>query len=418
MKNIWIINHYAELPRNGVMTRHYNFAKQLVKEGYNVTVFTSSAIHNSNYNSINDASKYKIEEVEGAKFVHIKTINYIGNRIGRIRNILQFYFGMMKKGCKIKELERPNAIIGSSAHPLSAIAAIQLSKRYKCQSIVEIRDLWPESLVAYGIISEKNPLLRLLYEGEKWIYKNADKIVFTMEGGRDYITEHGWDIEQGGSININKVHHINNGVDLEVFNYNKEHYQFDDEDLDNSNTFKIVYAGSIRKVNKLSILIEVAKELEKENILFLIWGDGDEKEVLANRCKNECINNIIFKGHVDKKYIPSILSRADINLIHGGYTSIMEYGMSANKMFEYIAAQKPILSDLKTNYDIIKKYKLGLVIENQNYKDICNGILELRNNSEENIAIINKNLIRALKEFTFEELTNKLINLLNMEGEN
>lgn len=244
--------------------------------------------------------------------------------------------------CKISRFfEKPDIIIGSSAHPLAALAELKLAKKYKCQAIIEVRDLWPESFVAYGIMKKNNPILKLLYEGEKWIYKNADKIIFTMEGGRDYIIDKKWDTEHGGPIDINKVYHLNNGVDLDEFNYNKEHYILNDKDLNDKNTFKVIYTGSIRRVNNLNIILEAAKLIKEPDIKFLVWGEGDERVKLQQQCQEEKITNLVFKGYVDKKYIPFVLSCADVNLLHCELTPIMRFGMSLNKLFDYFAAKKP-----------------------------------------------------------------------------
>lgn len=92
-----------------------------------------------------------------------------------------------------KYFEKPDVIIGSSAHPLCAVLAIKLAKKYGAKSTVEIRDLWPESIVAMGIAKASNPIIRMLYIFERKIYERADAVIFTFEGGYDYIKMKGWD---------------------------------------------------------------------------------------------------------------------------------------------------------------------------------------------------------------------------------
>ena len=79
----------------------------------------------------------------------------------------------------------------------------------------------------------------MLYILEKWIYKSADSIIFSMEGGKDYIIEKGWDAGHGGPVDLKKVYHINNGVDSELFDYNKNHYVIEDKDLCNSDVLRL-----------------------------------------------------------------------------------------------------------------------------------------------------------------------------------
>lgn len=404
---IWLINQYNMPPEYGHLNRHFNFGKYMKRLGHEPTVFVGSFLHNTKIQMIEDNSVIRRYENSEYPYYFIKTCDYSSSKLKRIYAMYEFYRNLLKS---VKLFDKPDVILGSSAHPLAAVAAIKLAKKYGCQSIVEVRDLWPESFVAYGIISKKNPLLKLLYSGEKWIYRNADKLVFTMEGGKDYIIEQSWDADQGGPIDINKVYHINNGVDLEVFNYNKENYQFEDKDISDSEVIKIIYTGSIRKVNNLNILLDTAKIIKRNDVKFLVYGDGDERKNLEERCKTENINNVIFKGKIDKKYIPFILSKADINFMHGGHSPIMRYGMSANKLFDYIASKKIIVSDMKSNYDIILSYGIGEVASEAKPEIIAEIITEVIDELYYNRTI--EKFEQACFDYDFKNLTQKLINVI------
>ena len=236
-----------------------------------------------------------------------------------------------------------------------------------------------------------------------------------MEGGKDYIIEKGWDKDSGGPIDINKVYHINNGVDLEAFDYNKKHYILEDKDLADDKTFKVVYTGSIRKANNLDLVINTVKHVQKKynsKIKFLIWGEGSEKANLENKCRVENITNVIFKGKVDKKYIPYVVSRSNLNLLNYSYHKIWEYGGSQNKKFEYFAAGKPILSTIKMGYDIIEKYGAGISLENQHIESIGNSIIKILEMPADEYKSLCANARRAAKDYDFKLLTGKLINLL------
>lgn len=403
-------------PEYGHLNRHFNFGKYLKRMGHEPSVFVGSFLHNTKIQMIYDNSSIKKYENIEYPYYFIKTCDYSSSKLKRIYAMYEFYKNLLEA---VRSFDKPDAVLGSSAHPLAAIAAIRLGKKYGCQSIVEVRDLWPESLVAYGIIKKGNPLLRLLYKGEKWIYKNADKLVFTMEGGRDYIIEQGWNIEQGGPIDINKIHHINNGVDLEVFNYNKEHYQIEDEDLNNPNTFKVIYAGSIRLVNNVKSIVDAAFEIKKlgiNDIKFIIYGAGSDKVILEKYCTDNGIDNVIFKGFVDKRYIPYILSRSDLNIIHFEQSKIKGYGASLNKMFEYFASGKPTISDCEFNYDLILKYNAGVVVDGADAECLANEIINIKNKSIDDYTDMCNNSLIAAEDYDFKQLAIKLIDVF--EGEN
>ena len=137
-----------------------------------------------------------------------------------------------------------------------------MAKFWNIPCIVEIRDLWPESIVAYGILSENNVLSKLMYKGEKWIYQKADSIIMTWEGGYDYIKNKGW----FNKVNKDKIHHISNGVVLNSFYNNSENYKITDNDLNNKSLKTFVYTGSIRKVNNLELLVKAAKIIQEKII--------------------------------------------------------------------------------------------------------------------------------------------------------
>ena len=399
-------------PEYGHLNRHFNFGKYLKRMGHEPTVFVGSFLHNTKIQMIEDDSTIRKYENADYPYYFIKTCEYSSSKLKRIFAMYEFYKNLLTA---VKSFDKPDAILGSSAHPLAAVAAIKLARKFGCQSIVEVRDLWPESFVAYGIVSRKNPLLQLLYTGERWIYKNADKLVFTMEGGKDYIIEQGWNADQGGSIDINKVHHINNGVDLEVFNYNKENYQFEDEDLENSTTFKVIYAGSIRLVNNVKSIVDAAFEIKKlgvENIKFIIYGDGSDRAPLEQYCNENGIDNVVFKGFISKRYIPYILSKSDLNIIHFEQNKIKKYGASLNKMFEYFASGKPTLSDCEFGYDLINKYKCGVVIDNANAKRMAKEIIRINELDVAQYNVLCANASSAAEDYDFINLSNNLVEIL------
>lgn len=411
-KNVWLLNHYANLPERGASLRHYNFAKELVKRGYSVSIFASSAAHNSDYNAIEDKRLFLEEEMEGVHFVYVRTDSYKGNRMGRIRNIMQYCLRTPRAAkCIAGEQGEPDVIIGSSMHPFTLFMGRRMSKRYKCTYIEEIRDLWPESLIAY-VPDFNRFVMAALYKAEKYIYKRADRIIFTMAGGKDYIKDKGWQDE----IHADKLHHINNGVDLEAFYINRERFQIDDADLADDKSFKVVYTGSVRAVNNLGVLVETAARLEalgKTDIKILIWGEGNELSGLVEEASRRGLMNIIFKGYVKKEYIPYIVSMANINIIHQAQeTRLYKYGSSQNKKFDYLAAGKPVLCTVKSNYDIIVEGKAGISLEVQNPETICGAILRFYNMSSAEYGEYCKNATALAGEYDFKKLSDILVDII------
>lgn len=246
--NIWIINHHAIPPRYGNLVRHYYFSKYFSKLGHKVRIITSSQIHNSNINLIENNELYLEKSIDDVHYTFVRTCRYKGNGIKRIYSMVQFSHNVMKTCQKLLESgDIPDLIYASSPEIFSAFYSVRFAKQHDIPKIVEIRDLWPESIVSFTKFSNKNIIIKMLYQLEKWIYKNSDEIVFTMEGGKQYILDKGWEKE----VDLGKIYNINNGVDLTLYNKNRLAYKLDDPDLSNNNTIKIIYAGSIRTANNI-----------------------------------------------------------------------------------------------------------------------------------------------------------------------
>lgn len=402
MKNIWILNHYAILGEG----RHYKFALNLIKRGYNVKLFASSAIHNTNTNKINDSRKYIIEKEKGVPCIYIKSSDYTGNGKSRIKNMLDYSIGLMSVTKKFDD-KKPDVIYASSVHPLTWLSGYCLAKRYKSKFIVETRDLWPETLIDMGRINKKSISAKLLYKFEKFIYKKADKLIFTFPGGKDYVKSIG--------IDSSKVRYINNGIDIEEFNFNKKNEIYIDADLDDASTFKVLYTGSMGQANELSYLLKAAKEISDRKIMdikIILFGDGYHREELEKYVINNKLNNVIFKGKVDRHYIPNILSKSNLNVFTGKNICLYKYGLSLNKMFEYFGSGRPTLSNINCGYDIIEEYKCGITVKSGTIDDLVKGILKFYDMSSEQYNVYCKNALKAAENFDFKILTDKLESII------
>ena len=211
-------------------------------------------------------------------------------------------------------------------------------------------------------------------------------------------------------------------MDLEEFDRNRETFRLDDPDLLDDETFKVVYTGSIRLVNNLGKIVEMAeymKEHGEDKIKFLLYGDGTEREELIKLCQEKGLDNIKFPGKVEKKYIPFILSRSDLNINHVKQTGIMRFGCSLNKQFDYFASGRPVLSDLTVSYDLIERYQAGITLPTQDTETLCKEVLRFAHMPKEEYEQICKNARTAAEHYDYRELTNHLLAILeNAVGQN
>ena len=408
---IWLINNYTMLPEHGPMTRQYYFAKELSAQGHEVTVFAGSHIHNSDIQLV-EGERWKIWQEQPFRWVYVHTLAYGKSRKKQVLSMFQFYRNTALAARHFRrQYGTPDVILGSSAHPLAALLAVRLGQKYHCKSIAEVRDLWPESIVVYGIAGPRNPAVIALRWLEKWIYKKADALVFTMEGAYDYILEQGWEKE----IPRSKVHYINNGVDLEQFDYNKEHFRVEDADLDDPDTFKVVYTGSVRPANNPELLIDCAEKLrDYPEIRFLIYGGGENLDTLRQICTEKGLTNCVFKGFIPKKNIPYVLSKSNLNLLNYDLRSILvyKYGSSQNKLFDYMASGQPILSNVSIAHSLIRKYHCGRDDTLPDAETYTKAVVAFYHMDEEQRHLMGANARRAAEDFDFKKLTDKLLNII------
>ena len=402
---IWLIDHYAVPPQYYPLARQTYFAKYLMEMGHEVTIFAASTVHNSDKNLITDGAPWREETVNGVHYVYIKCLDYQGSGLRRVYNICEFAW---KLPGVCKKFPRPDAIVATSMPPTSCAMGVHLGRKWGCKTVAEIADLWPESIVAYGIAGPKNPAVVALRWLEKWIYKKADTVVFTMEGAYDYIVEQGWE----NVVKKEKVRFINNGVDLEAFAYNCENYQIEDVDLADPQLFKVVYTGSIRRVNNLGLLLDAAKKINDPNVRFLIWGEGDELEALKQRVVDEKLVNVRFKGRVEKKYVPYIVSSADLNIMHGESQALFRFGISPNKLFDYLAAGKPILTDFWCKYNPAQIYGAGISVEETSASAVAEAVERVKSLPMETRQQLEANAKAAAEEYCFKRLTEKLLDAI------
>lgn len=407
--NIWILNHYAGSVEFGMEFRHYYFARELVSMGHDVTIIAGSYSHLRKKNP--EITKPLEDWHEGIRFVWVPTCEYQGNGLGRIKSMLDYYKNSIFAS---KKLGIPDIILSSSPHPQACLAGIKIAKKKKCKCISEIRDLWPEALVYYKGLSKKSPLVKVLEHYEHKIYKKSDSMIFTKPGDIDYLREKGWLKSVGGKVDDKKCFYINNGVDLKAFNEQKDTQIFDELKTASANTFAVTYVGTIREVNNVDMMLDAAKLLKNHtDIEFRIFGDGEELERLEKRKRDEAIDNVVFYGRIEKQFIPYVLSRSSVNILN--YSPTMynwTRGNSSNKLFEYMACGKPVISTVEMGYSPIKEYDCGKEIADCDGEKLAGIIEEMKNLPAGKLEKMGENAALAAQDFDYPELTKKLLSVL------
>lgn len=403
-KVIWFVNKDAA-PVD-VYATHLRTVKQaqyFQEEGYDIKLICSSFVHNKDINYVEKG--WFAEQVHNnVPFVFVKSLNYGTSNIKRILAYLLFALNVNRL-CRY--IGAPDIIIHTSRIPFDYPIYL-LSKRKQARYILDITDLWPLQFERLGILPTRSPILKWCYRIEKMLYNHAEHVVMSMEGGRQYIKDHKWDLDSGGPIDLNKIHYVNNGIDLDEFNIDMKEYIIPDCDLENDTLKKVICLGSIRKANDIEQLIDAAQCLmQYSNIKILIYGDGPNRSLLEKKCLQEGINNVAFKQKwIEPKYVPYVLSKASVNILN--YTrGLGRYGSSMNKMFMAIACGKPILCNIGMEYSLIRNNALGIDRNFDNSEDYAAAILDLLNMSDNDVHKLSKRSKSAAWYFDIPYLNKK-----------
>lgn len=409
-RKVWIVSFYTTSPQHDTHLRHQRFAQYLTLKGYDVTILCGSIMHGTEVELIQDGSPYKECTYDGKKYIHFRTVHYTSNGLKRMFAIFQFAWSVLRY---CRRFDKPDVVLHNLHVPFDLLIG-RVARKLKAAYIVEVWDLWPESFVSFGLVKPGNWLLKAAYRLERRAYQRASEVVFTMEGGADYIREKGWDALKRKPIDLKKVHYINNGVDLRKFEADKQAFVSNDPDLLDPTVKRIVYLGSIRLANGLKQLMDAAACLKsRSDVKFLIYGNGTEREALEEYVRTRDITNVVFKEKwVPLEQVPFILSCAYVNLLIYKPNDIERFGSSSGKLFQYLASGKPICSNSVSGYSPIASENLGIAGKFESDQAFAEALTTLIDLEEPQYRVLCERARKVAESYDYEVLTTRLERVL------
>lgn len=399
---IWIVNYYTGTPDNATNPRYLQFSRRFQEAGHNVITFNSSYRPAAPEELIKGDGLFEEHYYGVHRFVHVRTPRYEGNGLKRMYSIWAFAWRLFKH---CKEFDKPDVIL-HNIHPPFDYPIVWMAKKLKAKYIAEAWDLWPEDFITFGLVSRNNPALPFFYWVEKKFYYHADQLVFTFLGAFDYLKRKGWMKEQGGKIDSARLHYINNGIDLDEFDKNKVLLHREDADMNDPNLTKIVYLGSINQANNVKTLVDAAALfLDKPNYRFFIYGNGAYREELEQYVKDKQINNVVFKEHhITLDECAWVVNQATVNVMN--YEKNFGWmGVSSGKMFQYLAAGKPIVCNIDIAYDnVIEDNNLGVAHDIDTPEEFAEAIRKLAEQPKEEYDAMCERVREVAKRFDYKVL--------------
>lgn len=355
---------------NAPATRTYEHCLKWVKMGYKVTVITcfpnfpKGKVFEGYTNKL-----YQKENIDG--IIVIRVWSYITENNGFVKRIIDyisfcltsFLFGLFVK---------TDLIIATSPQFFTAISGSVLSFFKRTPWVIEVRDLWPDSIAAVGSMNKSSRPFKVLKKIEHCLYLSASKIVVVTDSFKKYVIKN-------HKIIPKKVGVFKNGV---IVNNLKKPSQYDvislKESLGLKNKIVVSYIGTHGLAHGLEFILESISKIPNQDLHFLFIGNGAEKENLIKYSKTLHSKNFTFLESVTKSEIPLYIEISNYSLVNLKKSDEFK-NVIPSKIFENIAMYKPILLGVEgESKKLIDDYGVGVCYEPENEKSFLNALLDIQ----------------------------------------
>jgi glycosyltransferase involved in cell wall biosynthesis len=348
---IWYVSKYVITPRPGDPAgRAYGLMRELARRGYRSVIVTSDSM--GKYESPIAERAYDVREIEGMTLCRVRTLKYgDSNSPRRILSWLDFERKLFMLRRRL--LPQPEVVVISSLSLLSVFSGLWLRRRYQCRLIFEVRDIWPLTIVEEGGYSPRNPLVRALAAVERLGYRTADAIIGTMPNLGEHVKKvTGEDLA---------THCVPMGVDELTINGSEPIPPTFAETYIPRGKFVVAYAGSIGISNALDVFFETIQSMQADTkVHFVVLGDGELRESYVSRFGH--LKNLTFVPKIPKAQVHDFLTRCDLLYLSVHKSEVWEYGLSLNKLIDYMLAAKPIVASYSGFPSMIDESKCGVFV--------------------------------------------------------
>jgi len=404
-KTVWIVNQYASTPDYGYAGRHYYLGNELAKLGYNVYLIASGSHHLLREYPVVESSFEYDQVAERFTMVWCKLPQYgQAHSKGRILGWFLFPWRIRKLARLIPQ--SPDVVLCSSPSLLSFLGAKRLARHFKARLVFEVRDIWPLTLMDIGGYSPKHPFIRLLQWVEDKAYRDSDRVVSNLKNAVEHMASRGMD--------RGKFTWVPNGFCAEEVGLNTPLNDRAKKQLP-EDKFVVGYTGTLGVANALDTLIEAAAKVkDNPDIAFVLVGDGKEKPAMEKLVAEKGLHNVWFVDPIPKVEIQAMLSHFDVCYIGLSKDPLFRFGVSPNKLFDYLYAGKPIIYGIESgSYKPVEEANAGIQIPAEDDQQLADAVLTLyRMNPEERSRMGANGRKAAEEQYEYSQLAEKLAEVL------
>jgi len=405
--NIVFFSHYFPPEGNAPASRTYEHCKRWVEAGHDVTVITCAP--NVPDGVVYDGYRNRIwpqrETIDGISV--IRTWTYVAANAGALKRIINYVSYMMSSVLTFLFFcRRPNVVISTSPQFFCGWAGVIASWLKWCPIVLEVRDIWPESIVTVGAMKE-GMLLRAFEMIERWMYRSATHIVTVGNGYRENIL---------GKVDCtDRISVVTNGVDSEVFSPQESSSEFRST-YGLNDKFVCSYVGTIGMAHGLSIVVRAAKKLknqQREDIVFCLVGDGASRTKIEKEISDAGVDSIVrLAGRLPKSEMPKVLASSNCLLVHLKKTDLFQT-VIPSKIFETMAMKRPLVMGVKgESADIVKASGSGIQIEPEDEDDLVDAVTKLCDSTSLYEQLCLNGRAFVTENYSRDTLARKMLDLL------
>lgn len=399
MKILFISDNF--LPEvNAPATRTHQHCREWVKQGAEVTVIT--CVPNFPRGKVYEGYKnklYQVEEIDGIRVIRVWS--YIAANKGFYKRTMDFVsFAFMAFWVGL--FRKTDVIIATSPQFFTAIGGYFLGLFKRKPWIMEVRDLWPESIKAVGAMKEGR-VYNFLERLELFLYRKAAKVVVVTDKFKENLTSRG--------IPADKIEVVKNGVILDEYIPQAKNAPLRQK-LGLDDKFVLTYLGTHGMAHGLDFVLESAAKIkENDDVHFLLIGDGAEKSKLIGIKEKLNLSNVTLHPPVPKTEVHEYISASDVALVCLKKSDTFK-SVIPSKIFENAAMQCPILLGVEgESKDIIESYHAGTCFEPENEREFIDKVLEMSNSNGE-YKVYQQGCERLAKDFSREKLAGKMLTII------
>lgn len=383
-------------------TRHYELARCLAEEGHRFTIVTSKLSYLTGKPRRGGGCIGPEGNEDSVRVMRAWTLNALHRSfVWRVAAFLSFMISSVAASIRIRDVD---LVMGTSPPIFQAAAAWFVSFLKRVPFVLEVRDLWPEFAIDMGVLT--NPLLiRLSRWLERFLYNRALHIVVNSPAYKTFLTTRG---VPGDRITI-----VPNGVDTVMFDPDKDGDRYRQELGIARDTFVVTYAGALGMANDIPTILHAAKHLEgRDDIIFLLVGDGKERANLEEMARTLGLGAVIFPGPVPKDRIPEVLAASDVCI-----ATLMNIPMFnktyPNKVFDYMAAGRPTILGIDgVIREVVEKAAGGIFVPPGEARALAEAVCRLADDRKTAVSMGRRARVYVKKYFDRRQHSVLLSNVL------